>query len=156
MHPEWSDLIQAVQTQTFAALADGTSTEFFSTLTFITKDKIEINALIADCTTSDEMLEAVEGLGYKCGKRKIIPEFVFYVAETISQNGEEQLMLSGCSKELEVLICYLSLDRDEDQRIRPGSWGKVRLVAKEKLERVATYRAMRGAITKANAPWWKF
>jgi len=102
------------------------------------------------------MLEAVEGLGYKSGKRKVIPEFVFFATETIAQDGEEQLMLSGCSKELGVLICYLSIDRDEDRRIRPGVWSKAGPVAEDKLERVPAYRAMRGAITKANSPWWKF
>jgi len=156
MTTKWSDTIQAVQAQTIAALADGTSAEFFPTLTRIAKDEVRISLLLNGCGTSDGMLAAVERLGFKGGQRNLIPDFVFFAAEVVVEEGETELiMLSGCSNEFEVLVCYLSFERDSDQMIHPIGWSLAGPVAKERQERVPAYRAMRAAIARANAPWWK-
>ncbi len=158
MHPDWPELIQSVQTQTASALVDGTSTEFIPTLTRITKDEVKISLLLRNCSTSDQMLEAIESLGFKSGRRNQTPDFVFFAAEVLEEDGNRLIMLSGCSKELEAMLCYLSLESDADRRIRPRDWSAAGPVAKDKLARVPAYRALCGAKAKAesNPPWWRF
>jgi hypothetical protein len=105
--------------------------------------------------TSDELLTAIEKFGYKTGQRKRLPDFVFFAAESIGADGKGEIMLSGCSSEFAVVLCYLSLARDEHRKIRPGAWSEAGPVAQEEVTRVPAFRAMRGAIAKANVPWWK-
>jgi hypothetical protein len=104
--------------------------------------------MVGTSETSDEMLAAIEGFGYATGRRKQVSDFVFFAAESMARDGREEIMLSGCSKDLDVVITYLDIERDELGLIRPIAWREPGSAVKGQEMRVPAVRAMRGAIAK--------
>jgi hypothetical protein len=156
MNSELLQMLEVVRVQTESALAGGAEEMFFPTLTLITEKTHSIHVALLEGATSSEMLEAMEAFGYKTGRRKHPPEQVFFAAESIDKGGHDQVMITGCSKEFEMVIGYLSLERNEDGHLLLGAWSGGREIPMVAAERVPAYRAMRGALARAKAPWWRF
>jgi hypothetical protein len=147
--------LEMVVDQVRAALGTGEEEDYFTTVTTITESVIKISLLISGASTGSGMLEAIEGFGYKTGRRKRVPDFIFVAGETLSKNGAESIMISGCSKESEVVVGYLEFSRNPQRKIQAGSWSGSNGVPIGQAEWVPAFQAMRGAIDKSRAPWWR-
>ena len=135
------------------ALASGGQSCYFPTLVTVEDDHVRIDTLFRGLPDFD-ILRAVERFGYRTGKRKRIPEFLFFSAESVSSDASDQIMVSGCSKQFEVIVGYLTLGRSPSGHLIPDAVVDVGSPTDEDVKRVPAWHAMNGAIAKSKAPWW--
>lgn len=147
--------IAQVVAQVRAALASGEERSYFPTVTFITDKSVDISVLTGGAASSESTLKMFESFGYKAGRRKRAPDFVFVAAESLRKDGGEQIMISGCSKGSSLVIGYLGVVRSPQGKIQTGVWSGARAVPVNEALRLPAYRVMRGLIAKSRAPWWK-
>ena len=151
-----SDNFRTVVKVVSEPLGKGEAEDYFTTIYAITETQFRIHLVTGDAATGSEMLDMIEGFGFKIGRRRRFPSFIFVAAEAAMSDGTEAVMISGCSANLEVALGYLRFDRFEDGRIRLGQWSGILPVPEDEFVRVPAFRGMRGAIAKSTIPWWRF
>jgi len=154
MKDAFETTMSAAQSWTEAAVGRGLEEAFCPTLTLIFGEKLELSALLGDGPTGSDYLSMIEAFAYRRSRRRRLPDFAFFAAESVADGGE-RIMLSGCSTDLIILVCYLQFERDQSGKIIPSSWTQAGPVNECDRVRVPAYRAMKGAMARANAPWWK-
>jgi hypothetical protein len=137
-----------------AALASGKQSCYFPTLVAIEDEKLTINSLFRGLPDTD-ILRAVESFGFRCGRRKHVPEFLFFSAESLSSDARDQVMVTGCSKDFQMIVGYLELSRTVEGHLIPGVVSGVGYPGIHDSHRVPAWHAMNGVIAKSKAPWWR-
>ena len=136
------------------ALTDGQSSCYFPSLVAVYGESVKIHCLFRGLPDS-EILRAVERFGYRSAKRNGVPEFLFFSAESVSSDASEHIMVSGCSKQFEAILGYLTITRTPAGNLIPGTVSDVGYPMAHDLQRVPAWHAMNGAVAKSNAPWWR-